>query len=261
MTFMRVLLTEFHKLRRSKITWLSWLALSVLPIVGTLFMWILMEPDRAARLGLLGNKAQLIGASADWLSYFALLLQGTSIGGMILVSVIAAFVFGREYSERTAKNLLALPIGREWFAIAKLVVVFIWFMVVVIAMLAEALVLGFVLALPGFSWALALGATGDILLAALVAWLLVPVVAWVATLGKGYLAPLGFAVFALVMGMAVGSTGWGKWFPWSIVPLFAGVAGPRSETLATGSLVVLLATAAVGVAACIWQLRYADNTQ
>ncbi len=261
MMFGQVLVTEFLKLRRSKITWLSWLAVSVMPLVGGFFMWIVREPERAARLGLLGQKAQFVGATADWTSFFTILLQTTGVGGMILASIIAAYVFGREYSEGTAKNLLALPVGRHWFAAAKLIVVLAWFGALIVSLIVEGLVVGALMGLPGFSAALAVASVGSILLAALVAWLLVPVVAWIAALGRGYLAPLGFTIFTLVLGMAFGATGWGKWFPWSMVPLFAGVAGPRVETLAPGSLVVLALTFAAGVAATIWQMRYADNAQ
>lgn len=261
MTAGRVLLTELWKLRRSKITWICWAAVSVLPLISGVFMWILREPERARRLGLLGQKAELSGATADWAGYFALLLQTVGIGGMILVSVLAAYVYGREYADRTITNLLALPIGRHWFAVAKLIVVLLWFGALVLWLLAEGFAVGALLGLPGFSLALAVGAVGDILLAALVAWMLVSVVAWIATLGRGYLAPLGFTIFMLVLGMAVGATGWGKWFPWSIVPLFAGVAGPPVETLAPGSLVALALTSAAGVVATILQMRYADNTE
>lgn len=259
--FRQVLITEFVKLRRTKITWLSWAAISTMPLVCGTFMWILQEPERAAQLGLLGQKAQFAGGTADWPSYFLILLQTVGIGGMILVAVLAAYVFGREYADGTVKNLLALPISRHWFAVAKLIVVLVWFGVLIASFLAEALLVGGFLGLPGFSASIAAGAVGDILLAALVAWLLVPMVAWIAEVGGGYLAPLAFTIFMLVLGMVVGATGWGRWFPWSVVPLFAGVAGPRTETLAPGSGLVLVATFVAGVAATIVQLRYADNAQ
>ncbi|MFA5785635.1 MAG: ABC transporter permease [Actinomycetota bacterium] len=259
--FARVLATEFLKLRRSLITWLSWVALSIIPLVGALFMWIVREPERAAKLGLLGQKTQFAGFTADWPSFFKLLLQTTGIGGMILVSVIAAYVFGREYSEGTAKNLLALPVGRHWFAVAKLAVVLVWFGILTVWLIVEGFVVCLLMGLPGLSASLAVTSVADILLAALGAWLLVPVVAWVATVGRGYLAPLGFTIFMLVLGMVFGATGWGKWVPWSIVPLFAGVAGPRVERLPIGSLMVLVLTFAAGVAVTAWQLRSGDNTQ
>ena len=261
MTALQVVATEFLKLRRSPATWLSLLAYSVGPLSGGLFMWIVQEPGRAARLGLIGTKAQLGGLSATWESYLTVLAQATGIGGMLLLSVVAAFVFGREYSERTAKNLLALPVGRYGFVLAKLVVVFAWMGTATMVLLMEAFAIGTLLELPGMSAEVAVRGVSNVLLVSAVAFLLVPPVAWIATLGRGYLPPLGFAVFMLVLGNVLGATGWGKWFPWSIVPLFAGVAGPRAETLAPGSLAVVALTATAGLAATIAQLTWADNTQ
>jgi ABC-type transport system involved in multi-copper enzyme maturation permease subunit len=260
-TFARVFATELIKLRRSPITWLSWLAFSMLPVVAGLFAWIVKEPGRATELGLLGKKAQFAGLTADFASYFALLLQATGLAGMILVSVLAAYVFGREYADGTAKNQLTLPVGRHWFVISKFALVLLWFAVLTVSLIAEGFVVCRLLELPGFSPELALAGSRDILLAALVAWLLVPVVAWIATLGRGYLAPLGFTIFMLVLGNVIGATGWGKWFPWSIVPLFAGAGGPRVETLAPESLLIVVLTSACGIAATLRQVRLADNTQ
>lgn len=259
--FVDVLRTEFLKLRRAKITWISWLAVSLMPLIGGVFVWMVADPQRARQYGLLGQKAEMAGMTADWAGYFQVLLQIVGIGGMILVAVIAAFVFGREHAESTAKNLLALPVGRHWFVVAKLTVVLAWFGVLIGWLLLEGLLVGWLLELPGWSTEVALNSVADIFLAALVAWLLVPVVAWVAEWGRGYFAPLGFTIFSLIIGMSVGATGWGKWFPWSIVPLFAGVAGPRTETLAPGSMAVLIVTFFVGVAATIAQVRYVDNAQ
>lgn len=99
------------------------------------------------------------------------------------------------------------------------------------------------------------------LFAGLIGFLLVPVVAWIATLGRGYLAPIGFTIFMLLLGNILGATGWGKWFPWPIVPMLAGMAGPKVEVLAPGSLVIMGITFVAGVAAAVCQTRYADNTQ
>ena len=44
-----VFVAELIKLRRSKITWLTWLAVSVMPLVGGLFMWIVIDPERATQ--------------------------------------------------------------------------------------------------------------------------------------------------------------------------------------------------------------------
>ena len=77
----KVMATEFIKLRRSKITWLSWLAFSIMPLASGLFIWIVKEPGRAQRLGLLGQKARFIGLVADWPSYFNMLNQAACAAG------------------------------------------------------------------------------------------------------------------------------------------------------------------------------------
>lgn len=261
MIFGQVLRTELLKLRRSKVTWLSLIVLSLGPLAIGLFMWIVREPGRAAQLGLLGTKADLAGLQATWTAYFSMLTLVVGVGGMLMLSFIIAYLFGREYADGTAKNLLALPVARHWFVLAKLVVGAFWWFVLVAAVLVEALVIGFVLGLPDLSSALVLRGTGHALVAAGIAYLLAPVIAWITTLGRGYLPPLGFALAMGALGNVFAKTGWALWFPWSIVPLSIGMVGKPVQALPTGSLFVLGLTFLAGIAATILQTRYADNTQ
>lgn len=261
MTAGQVFVAELMKLRRSRVTWLSLLAYSIGPVAGGLFMWIAREPGRAAEMGLLGTKAELVGLSPTWPSYLTVLTQATGIGGMLLLSVVAAYVFGREYADGTAKNMLTLPVPRYWWVLAKLAVVLAWMAAVTVVLLLEALAVGAALHLPGLTAEVARAGGVDVFRVAAAGFLLVPPVAWISTLGRGYLPPLGFAIVMLVVGNVLGATGWGRWFPWSIVPLYAGVAGPRTETLAGASLVVLALTSAAGVAATVAQLTWADQTR
>jgi ABC-type transport system involved in multi-copper enzyme maturation permease subunit len=258
--FRQVLATEFMKLRRSKVTWGTLVGLSMGPLGLALMMWIVREPGRAAQLGLLGTKANLSGLEATWSSYASTLTILVGIGGLLLLSFIVAYVFGREYTDLTAKNMLALPVGRHWFVIAKLVVSLVWWLVLVAAVLLEATVVGFALGLPGFTAHLALSTLGNCLLAAAISYLVVPVVAWITTVGRGYMPPLAFALAMLALGNVFGKTGWAQWFPWSILPLLVGMLG-TPQTLPIGSYVVLALTFVVGVAATIAQVRWADTAQ
>ena len=258
MTFVDVVATEAAKLRGSRVAGLSLLAIVLGPLGGGLFMWIVREPERATRMGLLGTKASILGLDASWAGYFGMLTQMIGIVGGLLLAVIAAYVFGREYAEGTAKNMLALPVPRPWFVFAKLAVAAVWWLGLVAAVLVEGVAVAMALRLPGFSAAVLASGVGAVSLAAAVGFLLTPVVAWIATLGRGYLPPLGFAMLMLVLGNVFGATGWGRWFPWSIVPLFAGVAGPRVETLSAGSLVVVGLTCLAGVFATVAQVVRGD---
>jgi len=259
--FAQALATEFLKLRRSKVTWGTLGAFSLAPLGIALMMWIVREPGRAAQLGLLGTKANLAGLEATWPVFFYMLTLVVGMGGMLLLSFIIAYVFGREYADATAKNMLALPVGRHWFALAKRGVAAAWWAVLGVTVLAESFAIGLVMSLPGFSATLAVSAVRDSLLAAGIAYLLAPVVAWIAMVGRGYMPPLGFALGMMALGQVFSKTGWAGWFPWSIVPLLIGAVGKPVTTLAPGSLVVVAFMFLAGIAATIAQLRYADNAQ
>ncbi len=258
MKLWNVFVTELLKLRRSKVPGLSLLAFALGPLGGGLFMWIVGHPGSAEQLGLLGTKANLLGLDASWAGYFTMLTQMVGLVGQLVLAVIATYVFGREYVDGTARNMLALPVGRGWFVVAKLVVVAGWWAALVAVILAEGCVVAWALHLPGLTGAVVGRGVRDVFLAAYFSFLLVPVVAWIATLGRGYLPPLAFTMLMLVLGNVLGATGWGKWFPWSIVPLFAGVAGPRTDVLASGSVLVVALTCGLGVTLTVAQVRWGD---
>jgi ABC-2 type transport system permease protein len=249
------------KLRRSNALWLTMLAASLGPCGIALFMWILFQPERAKQLGLVGTKADLSGLVATWPSFASTLTVVVGMGGMLLLPFIVAYLFGREYADGTAKNMLGLPVPRYRFVVAKLVVAAIWWLLVVVLILVEAFALAAILGLPGFSSAVACKMVTDALVAAAISYLLVPVVAWITIAGRNYMLPLGFAFAMLAMGNVLSRTGWAEWFPWSIVPSLIGSVGAPVGALPFGSYIVAVLTFVIGVAGAIAQFTYEDNTQ
>jgi ABC-2 type transport system permease protein len=112
---------ETLKARRSKVSVLTAAGFLILPLMAGLFMIILKDPERARAMGLISVKAQLAAGVADWPTFFGMLTQGTAIGGAFLFAIITAWVFGREFSDRTAKELLALPTPRAVIVGAKFI--------------------------------------------------------------------------------------------------------------------------------------------
>ena len=257
----RVITTEFLKLRRSKITWATLAGLSMGPLGVALFMWIVREPGRAAQMGLLGTKANLAGLEATWPAYLSMLTLIVGMGGLIVLAFIVIYLFGREYEIATAKTMLALPVPRHWFVLAKFVVAAVWWAILVVLVLAESFVVATLLHLPGYSAGIVMTGVGNALLAAGISFLLAPVVAWVAVWTRNGAAAIGFALAMMALGNLFGKTGWAEYYPWSIVALLIGLVSDPANTLPPVSYVVLALTFVVGIAGTIAQLRWADNAQ
>jgi ABC-type transport system involved in multi-copper enzyme maturation permease subunit len=256
-----VVATELLKLRRTIAPWVTLGSLMTGPLFLALFMWIIKDPTRAAQFGLLGTKANVSGIEATWASYASFLTLIVGLGGTLLLAFVAAFVFGREYSDGTAKVMLTLPVPRHWFVVAKLLVAAGWWLAIVLVVFVEAVAVGLGLGLPGITWAAAGSLLVNLLLVAAISYLLAPTVALVTVWTRGYLAPVGFALGMLLLGNVVGHTGWAPWFPWSIVPILVGSVSAPVDQLPMGSLIVLAGTFAAGIAATMWRFQAADNTQ
>jgi ABC-2 type transport system permease protein len=252
---------EVLKARRSRILIPSLIGLAILPGVAGLFMVILKNPEQARALGLISLKARLAAGNADWPTFYMMLTQGAAIGSAMLYAIITAWVFGREFSDRTAKDLLALPVPRVAFVIAKLVVLGVWIMLLTLWIAGLGLAVGAAVDIPGGSAELNWTSFQTLLGIGLLNFLLMPFVALAASAGRGYLPPVGWAFLTTVFAQISVVLGWGDWFPWAVPALFSGMAGPRAEQVGTHSYVLVIATFVVGVALTVWWWRDADQAR
>jgi ABC-2 type transport system permease protein len=241
---------------------MTFAAYAFMATMAGFFMWMMKNPGMARNLGLIGQKATFAfgGGGTDWPAFLPFIVEMGAIGGLIMISIIVAFVFGREYTEGMAKNMLALPIPRSWFVLGKLVVSAVWFFLLTLWLIAVTLVAGSLLGLTGLTAALFLAAAGKLTILALMSFCCAVLVAWIAVETRGYFAPLGFAIFTLVLANVFGRTGWGPYVPWTIVGLYSGAAGPEI-TLGWGSFAVIAMTFLIGLALTIRHEVYADNMQ
>ncbi len=257
--FTAALWTEALKAARSRMPWLTALGFSLAPLMGGLFMLILKDPVRARRFGLVSAKAQITAGAADWPAYFALLAQAVAVGGLIVFALIAIWVFGREYTDRTVIDLLALPTSRLAIVGAKFVVVASWCAVLMALVYALGLVVGAMVGLPGWSLALAVGSAGQLVATAGLTVVLITPFAWAASAGRGYLPPIGAVFLVLFLSQVIAALGWGAYFPWSVPALFSGVAGPGVRDLGLGSYLLVMLTGVVGVAGTLAWWWLADQ--
>jgi ABC-2 type transport system permease protein len=265
-TFLSVLWIEFLKAYRSRVPLVTAAGFSLFPVIGGLFMYIMKDPERARAMGLIGAKAQLLsGGAADWQSYFDFLSVGTAGAGAILFAFIVAWIFGREFSDHTAKELLALPTRREVIVAAKFVLAALWIQGLTALIFLIGLGVGAAVSLPGWSLGLVWPSFWYLMGGTFLTLLLMPLVAWFASVGRGYLPPLGWAFGTLGMSQVAGLMGWGDRFPWAVPGvfsmMFSMMYGKDAQGLGLHSYLLVGLTCLAGVAATIIWWRSADQSR
>lgn len=247
---------EALKLRRSLVPWASAGAVLLAGAVGAFFMFVLQDVDRARSLGLLGTKAQLTGGTADWPGYFALTAQTVAVGGLIIFGTAVIWLFGREFSDRTATDLLALPTSRTAVVLAKLLLGIVWCTLLSVLLLLVVLVLGAGLGLPGWSGGVALRGAGAVLGTGLLTAALAVPYGLAASVGRGYLPAVAVLFLTVLLAQVLAAVGHGAWFPWAVPALLAGTAGPVPAGIGgAGPVLVLLTALGSAAATALWWER------
>ena len=252
---------ETLKARRSKITLLTAAGFLLLPFASGLFMIILKNPEQARAMGLISTKAQLTAGVADWPAFFGMLSQGIAAGGAVLFALITAWVFGREFSDHTVKELMALPTPRWVIVGAKFVLIALWILGLTLLIFVVGLGIGTAVDIPGWSLELEWTSFWTVLVTALLTFMLMPFVALFASSGRGYLPPLGWTILALVFANIVSLLGWGDWFPWAVPVLVSGMVKTHADQVGLHSYLVVLLAFFVGVAATFAWWRSADQAR
>jgi len=260
MTGLRAALaTEWLKARRSRVPWLVLAGFSLVPLVCGLFMLILKDPEGARRLGLLGEKARLTAGTADWPTMLSMLAQAVAVGGAILFAFLTSWVYGREFADRTLRGLLASPTSRGAIVVAKAIVVGVWGIAIAAWVVVLGLGVGLLVGLPGWSDALAADSVRNMFAAALLTIALQPVTALLASVGRGYIAGLAWAVLMVAIAQVLAVLGLGAVFPWAVPGLVSGAAGPEA-VIPPASIALVLLTGAAGLVLSVVWWRRADHT-
>lgn len=240
-------------MRHSRAPVLSAAGIALAPVMTGVFVLALRTPERSAEL--IGGKAELFGAAPTWPGLVQLLLTVYAAGGLAVTGVVTAWIFGREFSDRTSADLLAVPVPRLAIVTAKFAVTVAWSAVLAAIVLAGGLLVGAILGLPG--WTSTVGVDAATRVAALYAFnvVLVTPIGFAASAGRGYLPAVGLVMVVVVFAQTLVMVGVGPWFPWSVPAFAVGVVGPEAGTVgAVGyALVGLVGAAGAGFTAVWWQ--------
>jgi ABC-2 type transport system permease protein len=219
-------------------------------------VFIARNPEVSRRLGMVSMKADMLAySSADLPSYLRLFGQLLASGGFFFFVIVIAWVFGREFSDGTVKDLLAVPIPRGAILFAKFWVAFLWALGLSIIIVLFGLLIAFLLGLPGFNMTTILASLLRIGISTLLIITSVFPFGFFASIGRGYLLPLGVAILLLIAANLLAVIGLGNYFPWAIPGLFA-----QGDTqLPFVSYVIVIGTGIAGIGATYLWWKNADQ--
>lgn len=257
-TLSDMLWIELRKAHRSHLPIYTILGSLLIPIGMAFMMFIYKDPEFSRKLGLISAKASLLGKTADWPSYLGLFSQATAAIGIIFFTMIIAWIFGREFVDGTLKDILAVPIPRGMILTAKYIVFTLWALSMTVVMYVAGLGMGAIVGMPqGTADVIRQGSATLLITAGLTIVVIMPM-AFFASVGRGYLLPMGVAILILIFANVLGIAGWGSYFPWAIPGLYTQGAG---ATLEPASYWIVLFTGIVGVLITYLWWKYADQSR
>lgn len=252
-----VVQTELYKAMKAKTIWLTALLLTLIPLVGSFFMYVLKDPVLAKASGLLGTKAQIAG-EANWPSFIMLQSQMIAVGGMIAYGFILSWIFGREFAQLTAKDLLALPQSRTLIVFGKYLASFIINIGLSLYVISLSFLFGYFLNLPKWEIVPEKQLLQQLILVTLLTIILMTPVAFFATIGRGYLLAIGFMIVLLISSQLITVIGYGELFPWAIPALMSGMVEEISFKLTIKHWLLLGGTSLAGILLTIYSWLYID---
>lgn len=251
---------EFLKIRKSKIFLATILFFILVSAMMGLVMFVQKNPEIAAKLGMIGTKASLFRfGEPNWQNYFTLLIMGIAAIGLVGTGFVASWVFGREFSDHTVKDILALPVSRTSIVLSKFIVVVIWSVILTFIYFAFGLIAGLMIDLPGWSGEIFSQYASNYSATSILVILLCTPVAFLASYSRGYILPLGFVILSLILANFTGLVGLGPYFPWAIPGLYGAPNGTENMQLNIASYIILISTSLTGLFGTIALWRFADQ--
>ncbi len=249
---------EFRKAIRSKMPLWTILGSLLMPLGIALLIFIARNPDISKKVGIIGAKANLITYSTtDWPTYLGLIGQVIAAGGFFLYILIISWIFGREFVDGTLKDMLAVPVQRSSMLFAKFIMTAVCSIILTIGVLTVTLITGAFINLPGGSAIAIINGISMILVTSILVIVTIFPFAFFASLGRGYLLPLGLAIITLMITNLVAVMGWGEYFPWAIPGIYLQLKNPLHSI----SYGIVICTGLLGMYTTYLWWKYADQNR
>lgn len=199
-----LLYSEVSKLKRSKIFLISLIGATTSPIVC--FIAYITYKNKYP------NEPVLLSEVFSQTNMYTILLIGVPLYG-----VITAYLFNREYTENTLKNLLTVPISRIGYLFSKIIILFIWVMVMTLVAWIVTVILGIIGQFEGLSTIVILKAFKEFLIGGFFLFLLLSPTIFVTLLFKNYIPTVVFTLIITMINVLIVQSEYYVLFPWSAI--------------------------------------------
>lgn len=134
-------------------------------------------------------------------------------------------------------------------------------MILSVVALFSAIITGLLVHIPGWMEVSLYAFLLKYFICAFLNTLLVTPVALIASIGRGYILPIGFVILIMIITqlMFLGIPGLSFYFPWALPALFSKVAGEAVPPPGIISYLIYLATVLLGLFSTIYWWRFADQ--
>jgi len=239
-----LLYTELLKLKRAKMFLVSVIGATAAPIM--MFIGFMnsksLHPDEPITFDVSFYNTNL----------YVMLLIGT-----LLYGVITAYLYNREYTEDTLKNLLTIPVSRTSLILSKMALLFIWIMALTMVAWGLTFVLGLLGRFEGLSVSVILQSLKQYAVGASLLFLLSTPTMFVAFLFKNYVPSIIFTATITMANVALVDKSYSALFPWSAVNVIVNNAVVPEYPLYY-SYISIFAASLIGLVATIVYFKKSD---
>ncbi|PEU19696.1 bacitracin ABC transporter permease [Bacillus wiedmannii] len=240
-----LLYTELLKLKRSYMLLISIMGAAVAPCLVVVASYISIKtksPTPTIVFEQLFNEANL----------YTIVVIGVPLFG-----VITAYLFNREYTEDTLKNLLTIPVSRINFLISKLIILFLWIMFLILVAWGLTVIFGLLGQFEGLNSLLLIESLRRFLIGGVFLFMLSTPLIFITMVLKNYVPAIVFTLVIVLLNLMTTNSEHRGLFPWQ-------AAGDISRnTLLTTyppeySYIIIFATSFIGLIAVITYFKKVD---
>ncbi|AIK35631.1 MULTISPECIES: ABC transporter permease [Bacillus] len=177
--------------------------------------------------------------------------------GVPLFGVITAYLFNREYAEDTLKNLLTIPVSRIKFLISKLIVLFLWIMLLILVAWGLTVIFGLLGQFKGLNSLLLINSLKRLLIGGAFLFILSTPAIFITIVLKSYVPTMVFTIVIVLLNLMTTNSKHRGLFPWQAAGDIS-----RNTLLPTYppeySYIVIFATSFIGLIALITYFKRVD---